>query len=282
MVPQVAGELAGGLIPRMPSREGELLMLVSLIGIVMSGSATVYYSAWVEEREMGLFAHARGMGRRLAGKEIEPQSDEEVRRMHGWLRVNRINVSLAYVLGALICFSTFVLGVAVLGPEGAKLKGVDLARELSLMMTKVLGPWAKGLFYAGTWAAVASTIVAIFDGSSRVFVQPLRQHLPAVYAKLSFGAWQKILMTLMMFGSFAVYALKPDALTLVIWMGAVDAPLVGILILAYAYLARRYIPKAYRSGVIWAAAMLLIGIVYLAFGAYYGYEKVIGVIDAGT
>ena len=274
MVPRVTGELASGLIPRLPSQEGELMMLVSLIGIVMSGSATIYYSAWVEEREMGLFGHARGLGRRLVGTEFQPQSEEEIRRMCGWLRVNRINVTLAYVLGALLCFSTFVLGVAVLRPAGVTLKGAELAPELSLMMTKVIGPWAKTVFYIGTWAAVASTIVAIFDGSSRIFVQPLRRHLPAVYSKLSFGAWQKILMTMMMFGSFSVYALKPDALTLVLWMGAVDAPLVGILILAYVYLAKRYIPEAYRSGVVWSAAMLLVGLVYLAFGAYWGYEKV--------
>jgi len=52
-------------------------------------------------------------------------------------------------------------------------------------------------------------------------------------------------------------------------MGAIDAPLVGILIAAYAYLARFYLPQAYRRGLIWTLAMFLVGGLYFALGAFY-------------
>ncbi|NOX55451.1 MAG: divalent metal cation transporter, partial [Planctomycetes bacterium] len=270
VLPNVTGELLRGLVPRRPAGSDEWLMLVALVGIVMSGSATICYTAWVEERSMGLFGYARQQKRRLTRRDLPPRSDEETRRMLGWLRVNRINIALSYGLGALICCSTFILGVAVLGPAGVTLKGAGLARELSLMMTEIMGPWTRPVFYMGTWAAVISTLVAVLDGSPRMLVQPIRQHRPSLYAKLSEANWHRLLMTLMGLGSFAVYVLKPDALTLVLWLGAVDAPLVGILFLAYVYLSRRYIPPAYRSGWPWAFAMTAVGIIYLAIGVYYG------------
>ncbi len=280
VLPGVIGELAGGLVPSLPSRPGELLMVVSLAGIVMAGSATIYCTGWVEERGMGLFDHVRRSGRRISREEIEPRSDEEVRRMNLWLRINRINVTLIYSLGAAICLSTFVLGVAVLGPAGVTLKGPALARELSLMMTDVVGPWAKGVFYLGAWAAVVSTAVGILDGSSRMFTQPIRQLAPAQFARLSVGTWQKILMTLMIAGSGFVYLLVPDAVMLVTWMGAIDAPLVGILILAYAYLCRWYLPAAYRRGPIWTLGMAAIGVVYLGVGIWFFIARILAAVGS--
>ena len=269
VLPHAAGELARGLVPRAPSESGQWLMLMTLSGILMSGSTTVLYSAWVEERQMGMFGFVRRTGRRLARGEIEPESAEETRHMSGWLRVNTLNVTVCYALGTLIALSTFVLGVAVLRPAGVTLSGAKLAPELSLMMTRVAGPWAKPVFYVGTYAAVVSTAVGILDGAPRMYVQPLRRAFPRLLERLSPAAWRRILMTLMVIGCWSVYVLVPDALTLVVWMGAVDAPLVGILIAAYAYLARFCLPQAYRRGPAWTWAMFVVGGLYFALGAFY-------------
>jgi hypothetical protein len=244
-------------------------MLMTLAGIVMSGSTTVFYSAWAEERQMGLFGFVRRTGRRLTRREIEPESAEEERYMFGWLRVNTLNVAICYALGALICLSTFILGVAVLGPEDVKLSKAKLVSELSLMMTGVVGPWAKPVFYAGTYAAVMSTAIGILDGGSRMYAQPLRRVFPRFLGRRSPAVLPRIVMTLMVIGCWSVYVLVPDALKLVIWMGAVDAPLIGILMAAYAYLVRFHLPRAYRRGSVWALAMLLAGGLYFALGICY-------------
>jgi Mn2+/Fe2+ NRAMP family transporter len=269
VLPQATGELAGGLLPRMPAESGEWLMLMSLSGIVMSGSTTVFYSAWAEERKMGMFGFVRRTGRRMTRGEIEPESAEETRRMFGWLRINTFNVTISYALGALICLSTFVLGIAVLRPAGVTLSGAKLAPELSLMMTRVAGPWAKYVFYVGTYAAVMSTAIGILDGGSRMYVQPLRRGFPRVLERLSPDVCRRIIMTFMVIGCWSVYVIMPDALRLVVWMGAVDAPLVGILIAAYAYLARFHLPQAYRRGLAWTLPMFLVGGLYFALGAFY-------------
>ena len=268
VVPQVSGELARGLIPRAASGPEEWLIMMSLAGIVMAGSGTIKYSAWAEEREMGLLAHTRRVGR-LNRHQFEPSSLEEVGRMHGWLRVNRVNVVLSYTLGLIVCLSTFILGVGILRPAGVQLTGAGLARELSLMMTEVLGPWARSLFYLGAWAAITSTAVSIFDGSSRMFVQPLREKAPGLFSRLPAAGWQKLIMTLMMVSCWSVYLFVPQPVTLVLLIGAIDAPLIGILIITYAYLGRRYVPQAYRSSAFWCLAMLLIGLLYLALGVSY-------------
>lgn len=281
-LPGATAELTAGLVPSVPSQPGELLMLVSLSGIVMAGSTTIYYSVWAEERQMGLLGHARRIGRRLRHDEIAPQSDEEVRRMRRWLHINSTNVWLTYTLGALICLSTFILGVAVLRPAGVTLKGATLTRDLSLMMTGVAGPWAKSLFSIGAWAAMVSTTIGILDGGSRMFVPPTRQLAPALFAKLSVDAWQKIIMTLMIAGSGFVYIVVPDALELVIWMGAIDAPLVGILIIAYGYLCRRYVPEPYRRGARWTAVMMTTGLLYLAVGTYFAVTRIAEFVGAGS
>jgi len=269
VLPQATSELARGLVPKLPTESGQWLMLMTLSGIVMSGSTTVFYSAWAEERQMGLFGFVRRTGRRLTRAEIEPKSAEETQYMFGWLRVNTLNVSICYILGALICMSTFVLGIAVLRPANVTLSGAKLAPELSLMMTRVAGPWAKPVFYVGTYAAVISTAIGILDGGSRMYVQPLRRVFPTLLERLSPAVCPRIIMTLMVIGCWSVYLLVPDALRLVLWMGAIDAPLVGILIAAYAYLARFYLPQAYRRGLIWTLAMFLVGGLYFALGAFY-------------
>lgn len=269
VVPQSTGELASGLLPSELTESGQLLMLMTLAGIVMSGSTTVFYSAWAEERQMGLFGFVRRTGRRLTRREIDPKSAEEEKHMFGWLRVNTLNVTVCYALGTLICLSTFILGVAVLGPEDVELSKTELVSELSLMMTGVVGSWAEPVFYAGTYAAVISTAIGILDGGSRMYAQPLRRMFPRFLGRLSPAILPRIVMTLMVIGCWSVYVLVPDALKLVIWMGAIDAPLIGILMAAYAYLVRFHLPQAYRRGSVWALAMLLAGGLYFALGICY-------------
>jgi len=269
VLPRATEELVGGLVPQLPTENEQWLMLMALAGIVMSGSTTVFYSAWAEERQMGLFGFVRRTGHRLTRDEIEPRSSEEEKHMFGWLRVNTLNVTICYSLGALICMSTFILGIAVLRPAGVTLKGAELAPELSMMMTQVAGPWAKNVFYVGAYAAVISTTIGILDGGSRMYVQPLGRVFPTLRERLATATGHRIIMTLMVICCSFVYAIVPDALKLVLWMGAVDAPLVGVLIAAYAYLVRCYLPRAYRRGLIWTLAMVPVGGLYFALGVLY-------------
>ncbi|HJN12407.1 MAG: Nramp family divalent metal transporter [Pirellulaceae bacterium] len=272
VLPQAMHELTAGLVPRPVKGAAELMMLVSLAGIVMSGSTTVYYSAWAEERGMGLFAFKKRTGGRVSRQEIEPKSEQEIRQMRGWLRVNTLNVGITYALGALICLSTFVLGIAVLRPAGVTLEGAKLVRELSLMMTSVAGPWTRPVFYLGAYAAVMSTAIGILDGGSRMYLQPVRRTFP----RFSPALGQKLIMTLMVLGSWLVFVWFRDALMLIVWMGIVDAPLVGILMLTYAYLCRSYLPQAYRMNIAWVVFMVMTGLLYLTLGGYFVCQKVFG------
>jgi Mn2+/Fe2+ NRAMP family transporter len=270
VLPRAVPELTRGLWPRLPRDEGEWLVLMALSGIVMSGSTTVYYSAWAEERRMGLYAFARRAGRRLTRDEFEPTSKEEAGQMRGWLRVNQLNVGVTYFLGALTCLSTFVLGVAILRPAGITLSDEEkLTTELSRMMTDVAGPWSKAVFYVGTYAAVISTAIGVLDGGSRVYLQPLKRFAPGVLAKLSTPVCHRIIMTLMVAGCWFVYVAVRDVLRLVLWMGAVDAPLVGVLVVTYAYMARWRLPRAYRQNLAITILMTCVGVAYFVFGTYY-------------
>lgn len=269
VIPTIGSELVTGLIPRVPPSEpgkNALLMIAGLAGIVMAGSGTVRYSAWAEEREMGLFKLSRRRTETLANEEIEPESQEEVQRMRGWLKVNRVNVILTYLLGFFVCTSTFVLGVGILRPAGVELAGPALARQLSLMMTEVWGTWARSVFYLGTWAAIISTAISVFVGSMRMDIQPLRRIAPGYFNPKRIRLFQKAMVTVLMLSSWIFYTLLPEPTVLVILMGVVDAPLVGVLIITYAYLARYRIPGAYRIGTVLTVLLFLIGAIYLAFG----------------
>lgn len=272
VAPDVTGELGRGLVPRMATDFDQLLVMMSLAGIVMAGSGTIKYSAWAEERGMGLLGHAREHGR-LTREQFQPSSPEEVSRMRGWLRINRTNILLTYVLGLIVCMSTFILGVGILHPAGITLGGPGLARELSLMMTEVLGPWSRNVFYLGAWAAIISTAISIFDGSSRMFLQPLRMKAPSLFGKMSPQVWQKLILSAMMAGSWAVYAFFPKPVTLVLVMGAIDTPMIGIMMVAYAFLGRKYLPAEYRYGKAWWAGILLMGCLYLTLGVSYAFLK---------
>ncbi len=236
VLPTIAGDLALGLVPRIPSGEtgsGGLLMIVALAGFIMAGSGTVRYSAWAEERHMGLYKYRREKGLPPSREEMEPESEEEINRMRGWLRVNRINIFITYLLGGLVCASTFILGVGILRPAGVNLTGPNLTMELSLMMTEVWGGWARGVFYLGTWAAIISTAISVFDGAARMYTQPFQMFAPKMTAKVPKNIWNTILITFMMGGSWVVYTMVPEPTTLVLTAGILDAPLVGIWMLPW-------------------------------------------------
>ena len=262
VVPEISGDLVRGLVPRIPPSEpgnNAWLMIAALAGIVMAGSGTVRYIAWAEERRMGLFEYARDRGRELTREDSAPRSEEEIRRMKAWLRVSQINIALTYLMGFAVCASTFILGVAILRPAGVDLTGPRLARELSLMMTDVWGNWARGLFY---------------DGSSRMYLQPLRRWAPAYFNPKRALIWQKSLVTVLMAGSWIFYTIFPEPTVLVILMGLVDAPLVGILVIAYACLARFHLPPAYRIGALMTGLLFIIGSLYLACGLFAQLAKI--------
>ena len=77
----------------------------------------------------------------------------------------------------------------------------------------------------------------------------------------------------MMTGSWIVFAFIPKPVTLVLVMGAIDAPLIGVLMITYAFLGRRYLPQEYRSGAFWCVSMVVIGLLYLALGVSYAFLK---------
>lgn len=94
-------------------------------------------------------------------------SEEWVRRARGWIRVMKIDAWVAWVIYTLSTASFYILGAAVLHPQGLVPEGAQLIATLSRIFTDTMGAWAGVAFLAFAAVALFKTILANTPSLSR-------------------------------------------------------------------------------------------------------------------
>jgi manganese transport protein len=126
------GQMVGGLLPSLQGNVKEALTMAAIMGGAVHITIIAMHSYTVNER--------------------------------GWttghLRLAALDTFLSmFVAFGLYSVAIFLTGAAWLHPQQVQIKNaIDLARTL----TPVLGPYAGGVFLAGLWGAVLSTITPTF------------------------------------------------------------------------------------------------------------------------
>ncbi len=149
-------DLVGGLGVHLPP--AAIGAAIAMFGITGVGADEItMYNYWCIEK-----GYARWVG---------PNDGSEgwVRRARGWTRVMYKDalVSMAVYTFATVAF--FIMGAAVLNPQGLVPRGNDMIVTLARMYTDALGPWAMWVFLVGAVAVLGSTLWASVPSHSRMY-----------------------------------------------------------------------------------------------------------------
>lgn len=153
-------DLLSGLTFSIPA--GAIGAAVAMFGITGVGADEItFYTYWCVEK-----GYARWVG-------PNDGSEDWHRRAQGWIRVMYKDVFLSWVIYTVSTLAFFVMGAAVLHPQGLVLEGNEMITTLSQMYTDVIGEWAAVGFLVGAIAVLGSTLWASIPSWSRMYVNVL-------------------------------------------------------------------------------------------------------------
>jgi hypothetical protein len=96
-------------------------------------------------------------------------SDGWVRRARGWIRVMYKDAALSMVVYTFATIAFYIMGAAVLHPQGLIPRGNAMITTLSRMYSDALGPWVTVLFLVGAIAVLGSTLWAAIPAHARMY-----------------------------------------------------------------------------------------------------------------
>lgn len=151
-----AGDLAGGLVPRLP-REA-LGPAIAMFGITGVGADEITaYNYWCLEK-----GYARWTG-------PDDGSEAWIRRARGWMSVMYKDALLSMAVYTFATVAFYVMGAAVLRPQGLVPAGNAMITTLARMYTDTLGAWAMVIFLLGAIAVLGSTLWAVVPSQARMY-----------------------------------------------------------------------------------------------------------------
>lgn len=150
-----AGDLLTGLEFRFPA-EG-LAEAFAVFGVTGVGATELfYYPYWCLEK-----GYARYVGRYDGSEAWE-------RRARGWIRVMHLDAWVSMVVFTVSTVAFYLMGAAVLHPQGQVPKGQALIDTLSKMYIGPFGAWTRILFLIGAGAVLFKTLYLACAANSRL------------------------------------------------------------------------------------------------------------------
>jgi len=160
-MPRVGDVVAGLVVPRVPA--GGTLLVAGVIGGVGGTLTLLSYGYWLREK---------GWSGRT------------------WIGAARFDLLVGYGLTGLFGVAVIVLGHSVLLPRGVTVEGSGSVLQMAEMLGG--GPacvFARWVFVIGFWAAVATSIVGVWQGIPYLFAHSwsLLRHRPAAASPAESG-----------------------------------------------------------------------------------------------
>lgn len=150
-------EIAQGLAFTIPA--GTVGAAVAMFGITGVGSDEItFYTYWCVEK-----GYARWAG-------PNDGSHEWADRANGWIKVMQRDAIVSWFVYTFATLAFYLMGAAVLHPQGLVPKGNAMITTLAEMYTGTLGDWARVLFLVCAFAVLASTLWAAVPSHARMWV----------------------------------------------------------------------------------------------------------------
>lgn len=232
--------LADGLRFGLPDRPGALGTALATFGIIGVGaSELIAYPYWCIER-----GYARFTGPRDA-------SPAWAERARGWMKVMHYDTWCSMIIYTFATVAFYVLGAAVLHPQGLSPSKEGLVRTLSKMYEQVFDPWGDEIFLFGAFAVLYSTLFVATAGNSRVAADGLGVFGFTKKDEATRNRWIKFLCAVLPIMQLITYVVIPDPVMLVIVAGLAQAILLPMLGYAALYYRYRHCDPRIAPGKVW-------------------------------
>jgi Mn2+/Fe2+ NRAMP family transporter len=219
-------DVASGFSLQMPP--GSLTLALTAFGITgLSAGEVFVYPSWCIEKGYAAWTGPRD------------GSPEWAARARGWMRVMKYDALVSLVVYTVATVAFYLLGAAVLQPQGDIVDGGNVIQQLSLIFTDVIGGETLTLFMVGAFFVLFSTAFSNVAGHSRLWVDffgiarlcdasnaTIRRRLLAVLAWVIPAFW------------CLAYIAVQKPVALVIVLGVTNS--VFLLVVAYQALVFRY------------------------------------------
>lgn len=167
-------DLLWGLQPGFPP-EPDVYFILPWIGFILAGAAgMMWFSYWVGARgyggplrEQDHDEKARQLG--LFDEKKDPADDPRINALKKWIRVMSTAAALGVGAGGVTIVAFLILGTELLKPEGIVPEGVDVAEDLTLLLSEIWGQAGFWLLIISMSVALWGTILSDVDGWSRMF-----------------------------------------------------------------------------------------------------------------
>ncbi|GAA2184728.1 Nramp family divalent metal transporter [Brooklawnia cerclae] len=248
------GDLASGLQFRIAA--GAMGVALSMFGMTgVGGGEITAYTYWCVEK-----GYAAWTG-------PNDGSDEWKSRARGWISVMKKDAWLSWVIYTISTASFYILGAAVLNPQGLEPSGNEVLEVISRMFTDTIGPWSKVVFLIGAAIALFKTIVANVPGFARQISNTLAIFNVFNWTDLKArNKWMKGLMVALpiIWGLFAIALKSPLAMVIVAGIG--NAIFLMAIVVATLYLSYTETDKAVKDGTGFTIYLMISAVAVFAVG----------------
>lgn len=257
--------VASGLTFSLPP--AAMMVALGAFGITgIGGDEIMAYNYWLIEK-----GYASHTGQR-------DNSEAWRRRARGWIKVMQWDAMVSMCVYTLVTVVFYLLGAAVLHKQGLVPESSHLIGTLSLMYTESLGKWASGVFLAGAFVVLFSTVIAALGAWTRMFSD--------AFAQIGFLDFRNAnqrnrLITILAFMIplcwAAAFLFYKDPAFMVVVGGMVTVVILFIVAFAAAWFRYRELPTEFKPGKLYDAWLWLSIIAISLVGVYAG-AKAFGAI----
>ncbi|WP_454085518.1 Nramp family divalent metal transporter [Georgenia sp. Marseille-Q6866] len=251
-----AGDLASGLSLSLPA--GAVGVAVAMFGLTGVGSEEITaYTYWCLEK-----GYARWSG-------PNDGSADYRRRARGWIAVMQRDAIVAWVIYTVSTMSFYVMGAAVLHPQGLAPEGNDMIEVLSHTYESVLGEWGRILYLVGALAALGSTIWAAVPSWSRSWANALS--IVGVFDWADArrrNRWMRVFIVALPLVWLLTYLWISSPFVMILVGGVAGGIFLAAVAVAAWYLRSRYVEPELRGGRFAVTALAVSGVAILLLGVY--------------
>lgn len=242
-----------------PLPPGSLLLLVGAFGLTgVGGDEIMQYTYWLIEK-----GYAAKTGPPV------PHDPAWRERARGWIRIMYLDALASMVLYTIVTAAFYILGAAVLHARGETPEGAETIDTLARMYTESLGPWARGVFLAGAFVVLFSTVFSALAAWTRVFADAAgRLQLIDFYDLAQRRKAMLAIAWTFPMAWAAIYSVYTEPVSMVALGGVGTATILLVIVVAAIHFRYRRTPPELRPSRFYDAALWLSIAAITAFAIY--------------
>ncbi|MFZ2426599.1 MAG: Nramp family divalent metal transporter [Propioniciclava sp.] len=249
-----AGDLVSGM--RFQIAAGAMGVALAMFGLTGVGAGEITaYTYWVVEKGYAAWTGPNDGSQAWAD------------RARGWIKVMQVDAWVSWVIYTISTAAFYILGAAVLNPQGLTPKGNDVLSTISRIFTDTLGRWAGAVFLVGAAIALFKTILANAPGFARQVSNTLAVFHVIDWANpVQRDRWMRALVIGLpvAWGLFAIAIQSPLAMVLIAGVG--NAIFLMAVVIATLYLNKTETDPRIKGKTAWKIYLFVSCIAVFAVG----------------